>query len=65
VALSQLGNALLAGDPDETICSRVAKSRLRGGKWGRWLIPIVERLDPRPDHFGRSIEEDEGSDQVR
>jgi hypothetical protein len=42
----------------------VAKSRRQGGRWGAWLIPIVERLDPRPDHFERSIEEDEGRDQV-
>lgn len=60
ISLSQLLNTLLAGDPDETLCSRIAKSREQGGKWGAWLIPIVEAIDPKPNHFTRSIERDEG-----
>lgn len=60
ISLSQLLNTLLAGDPDETLCSRIAKSRRAGGKWGAWLIPIIEFIDPKPNHFDRSIEDDEG-----
>lgn len=58
IAIDQLGNAFLAGDPDETISSRAAK---RCHLWG-WshLGRILEWLDP--GHLKRAIEPDEGGD---
>lgn len=60
IAIDQLGNALLAGDPDETISSRAAKNR---HKW-YWdaLCHVLDFLDK--NHSTNSIEHDEGSDVV-
>lgn len=60
IALDQLGNALLGGDPDETISSRTAK-RMHDPKW-RWLGLILEKIDP--GHLRRSREDDEGKDDI-
>lgn len=57
VALDQLGNALIGGDPDETISSHCAKRRTEPG-W-RILAAFLEWLDP--GHLDRAIEPDEGS----
>ena len=59
VAIDQLVNALLLGDPDETISSRLAKVR---GKY--WLADLVcKGIDfVDPNHCAESIEEDEGKD---
>ena len=56
IALDQLGNAVLGGDPDETISSRAVKNR-HTLIWGL-LVKILDTLDP--GHSARSIEEDEG-----
>ncbi|MBL4875767.1 MAG: hypothetical protein JKY10_04645 [Cohaesibacteraceae bacterium] len=58
IALDQLLNTVLGGDPDETISSRCSKNR---HKW-YWkpLACILEKIDP--GHLGRSQEDDEGSD---
>ena len=60
VALDQLLNTLLGGDPDETISSRAAKSP----HLPHWLllIWILETFDT--GHMRRSIEEDEGQDSI-
>lgn len=58
IALDQLGNAILFGDPDETISSRAAK---RAHVWGwRKLGQVLEWIDP--GHMARAIEKDEGKD---
>ena len=58
IAIDQLANAVLAGDPDETISSRAAK-RLHIRGWAA-LASVLERIDP--GHMARSIEADEGGD---
>ena len=63
VALDQLANALLAGDPDETISSRTGKwLSLPHDTW-KWKVAYVlcralHLLDK--NHCLDSIEEDEG-----
>ena len=66
LALDQLGNALGAGDVDETISSRLGRiKRRRGGRipWSRPVSKIVdaclEWIDP--GHTIDAIEEDEGA----
>lgn len=58
VAVDQLFNSLLLGDPDETISSRAYKGKLRGNKaWGL-LDSILYFLDK--DHGKKTVEWDEG-----
>lgn len=56
IALSQLLNALLGGDPDETTSSRAGKMAHRSG-WGA-LARFLNRIDP--GHTDRVREDDEG-----
>ena len=46
IALDQLGNALLGGDPDETISARLGRSQLRGSRYGHWLAVLLDKIDP-------------------
>lgn len=72
LAVDQLGNALLAGDPDETISSRMGKwklRRLKAGDWPPnplhpvwWLERVLDWIDP--NHVLDSIEADEGEDVI-
>lgn len=72
VALDQLVSAILGGDPDETISSRLGKSQR--GDYGRaqrmLLMPAAMMVDlvflklDGPDHCRRMIEDDEGSRAV-
>lgn len=57
VAVDQTVNAILGGNPDETISSRAEKARQRGDKWGCVLCRILDRIDP--GHCARSVEWDE------
>ena len=60
IAFDQLANAILFGDPDETISSRAAK---RCHLWGwRQLGHFLEWLDP--GHLKRALEPDEGKDEL-
>lgn len=58
VALDQLGNALLNGDPDETISSRLAKLNRKGNKVGVIGCKVLDVFDK--GHCERVIELDEG-----
>lgn len=63
IAIDQFFNALLLGDPDETISSRMGKHMRNGHcrlclKICKWL----HKLDP--EHCQKSIENDEGKDQI-
>lgn len=60
VALDQLLNAVLGGDPDETISSRCAKAAFASGWWR--LGRVLEALDP--GHMDRTREDDEGGDAL-
>lgn len=58
IALDQLANAILLGDPDETISSRAAK-RPHVWVW-RQLGRFLDFIDP--GHMDRAREKDEGDD---
>ena len=69
VSIDQLISAVLAGDPDETISSRLGKA-VRGdyGKLQSYFwLPFAKLVDliflplDGPNHCARSIEEDEGA----
>lgn len=60
IALDQLGNALFAGDPDETISSRAGKAMHEGKVWGCVLCRVLNWFER--DHCAKSIEQDEGAD---
>jgi hypothetical protein len=48
VAVDQLANALIAGDPHATISSRAYLATLRGKRWGCVLCRLLDRI--QPDH---------------
>jgi hypothetical protein len=57
IGLDQLANALLAGDPDETISSRLGKKQ-SNCKVCFFICRVLHVLDP--NHCKNSIEKDEG-----
>ena len=61
LAQDQLGNALLGGDPDETLSSRMGK-RLAVCRLCRWICGLLDRIEPAHCHKAR--EEDEGADDL-
>lgn len=66
VAFDQLANTILAGDPDETISSRIGKAIYRRNSKN----PILKAIDKflnwiQPDHCKYAIEEDEGQQELR
>lgn len=63
IALDQLANALIGGDPDETISSRLGKCSRAGCRACRIACRLLSLFDPRPgDHCIASLEDDEGKD---
>lgn len=64
ISIDQFFNALFLGDPDETISSRLGKRR---NHWlAKLICPILNWLDPRGgDHCKKSIETDEGKDEIK
>jgi hypothetical protein len=61
IAFDQFCNALLGGDPDETISSRAGK-RQHEQKWAKALCWFLNKLDT--DHCLKSIEDDEGKNEI-
>ena len=59
IAIDQLGNAVIGGDPDETISSRAGKDKKKGRKWAIYLCWVLNKIDT--DHCKESIEDDEGN----
>jgi hypothetical protein len=58
IAIDQLGNAVLGGNPDETISSRMGKAiRERRCYLCRVICWFLDKIDK--DHCKESIEEDE------
>ena len=69
IGLDQFGNAILGGDPDETISSRLGKLKVRHGGNIPWYRPLskvvdwgVDKIDP--NHSIDAIEHDEGKAAV-
>jgi len=61
IAIDQLANAMLGGDPDETLCSHAAKRMHDSRFWGAFAA-VMEWLDP--GHMARSNEHDRGKDSI-
>jgi hypothetical protein len=58
IGIDQLFNAILGGDPDETISSRIGKSAIKGNSISKILSRMLDIFDK--NHCGESIEKDEG-----
>lgn len=63
VAVDQLANTILGGDPDETISSRAAKAQRLKKPWGCVLCKFLDLF--QKGHCDKSIEWGEGADAVR
>lgn len=63
LGIDQLANAIIGGDPDETISSRMGKN-IREGKCKlcKVICYFLNKIDP--NHCRDAIESDEGSRQV-
>ena len=61
IAVDQTFNAILFGDPDETISSRAAKHLGHRDGWA-WLARFLDTIDP--GHSKDAIELDEGKDSL-
>jgi hypothetical protein len=60
IAIDQLANAILGGDPDETISSRLGKNYD-----GSWMERLVNKIfNKQKDHCSESIEHDEGGNAL-
>lgn len=67
IGLDQFANAILLGDPDETISSRLGKWLLYPKTSWRFKVakPICKLLNiADPNHCETSIEDDEGDNSV-
>lgn len=62
IGINQLFNAILLGDPDETLSSRIGKEAKRGNKFALFLSKILDFFDE--NHCEEAIEEDEGKDSI-
>jgi hypothetical protein len=58
IALDQAFNALLGGDPDETLSSRAGKAKKDNKRWGCVLCGFLDWFDD--GHCEKSVEADEG-----
>ena len=62
MALNQFANALLGGNPDEALSSRLGRARENGSKVGQVVCAVIEFIDlhePLPDegdHCDRAME---------
>lgn len=54
VSVSIMLNAILGGEPPETLSYRSAKARADGRRWGCILCRALDALDP--DHCKRTLE---------
>lgn len=69
IAFDQAINTLFGGDPDETISSRMGKWARDGANNHGWRKPLYKIANFivnlfQKDHFKKSIEEDEGSNEI-
>lgn len=61
IAIDQLANTILGGDPDETISSRAGK-RQEEQTWAKCLCWLLDKIDKK--HCQKSIEIDEGENST-
>lgn len=69
ISIDQFMNTLFGGDPDETISSRIGKWQRAGKHVTGWKHIVFRITNPvcelfEKNHFKKSIEEDEGNDEV-
>lgn len=69
IGIDQLGNALVGGDPDETISSRLGKLKLKHGGTIPRTRPLSKIIDMGlnaidPNHSIDAIEHDEGENAI-
>lgn len=62
LGLDQLANAILGGDPQETISSRADKAMREGKRWGCILCKVLSLI--QKDHCQKSVEPNAGSNAV-
>lgn len=63
LAFDQFINAILGGDPDETISSRLGKHlEKRNCKFCNFICKLLNIIDP--NHCRDAIERDEGKDAI-
>lgn len=69
IGFDQFINAVFGGDPDETISSRLGKTKVKHGGKIPWRHPLrkvidwgLDKIDK--DHCVDAIEEDEGKDSI-
>lgn len=60
LGIDQLGNAIMFGDPDETISSRAG--RVWPGTWWQWFIDHL--MFWQTNHCHKAIEPDEGKNDL-
>lgn len=57
IAIDQLGNALIGGDPQETVSSRAGKLTEKKVAWACYLCMALDKLDPRHCDTARNTQE--------
>lgn len=62
IGIDQLINAILGGDPDETLSSHIGKRAKKGCKVSIFLSKILDIVDK--DHCEKAIEKDEGKNAM-
>lgn len=62
LSVDQFVNAVLFGDPDETLSSRIGKGSLKGNRFCIFMAKILGFFDK--NHAVKNIEKDEGEDQI-
>ena len=62
LGLDQFANAILGGDPSETISSRADKAMRAGKRWGCLLCRFLSLI--QKDHCQKSVDPSVGSNAV-
>lgn len=63
VAVDQLANAILVGDPHASISSRAYRATLRGKRWACVLCRLLDRI--QPDHCAIAWSAEMAADKAR
>lgn len=62
IAIDQLANTILLGDPQETISSRADKAAVEGKRWGCVLCKLLNVV--QKNHCPLSLEANVGSNAI-